>query len=82
MKNAVEAYKESSKDANEASIEELASKNGIDFEGIDNANNYLKERSQLIDEIQAKLNKSKDDAASMADDYLRDNFRDLYNQFN
>ena len=82
MKNAVEAYKESSKDANEASIEELASKNGIDFEGIDNANSYLKERSQLIDEIQAKLNKSKDDAASMADDYLRDNFRDLYNQFN
>ena len=61
-----------------------AEENGVinfNSDNIANANSYLKERVALIQEIQDKLGKTKEEATDMADVYLRENFRSLYTQF-
>ena len=57
----------------------------IDLQSIKTANDYIEQRKILIDEMQQALIENGDtetDAAAMADVYLKDNYKNLYNSYN
>ena len=51
------------------------------FYEIQKATDYIKERDKLIEQFKTELNKTPEEAEKMADAFLRNNFKQLYSQF-
>ena len=88
MEPAITHYRDALKDVAKYQTELDAitaqSNNIINLKNVKTANDYLKQRQKLIKQIQATLDANGDteaNASDMADAYLRDNFRNLYNRF-
>ena len=85
LKRDAEAYQKSQEefaqveaDINAWQGEQAAKTN---FYGIQKATDYVHERAKLIEQFKTELNKSQEDAEKMADVFLKDNFKQLYSQF-
>ena len=63
------------------SVMNAISSGQVNFSNIENANQYLEQRISLIEELQEKEKVSQSKAEKMADSYLRENFSELYNQY-
>ena len=88
MEESVEKYRDALQDVSKYSTELTAltsvSSGTIDLTNITTANDYLRERITLIEEIQKMLDEqgnTEADAAAMADAYIRQNYRSLYNEY-
>lgn len=51
------------------------------FYGVQNANDYINEKNKLIGSLEKDLNKEPEEAEKIADAFLRNNFKQLYSQF-
>ena len=85
LRQDVEEYKKSQEefaqveaDINAWQGEQAAKTN---FYEIQEATGYIKERDKLIEQFKTELNKTPEEAKKMADVFLKDNFKQLYSQF-
>ena len=51
------------------------------FYGVQNANDYINEKNKLIGSLEKDLDKEPEEAKKIADAFLRNNFKQLYSQF-
>ena len=83
MSDAVEKYENAQKDLKEARIEQIGLNEDIDFSKVDNAINYYQKRQELVAQIfrKFKFQINSDEAFTLADNYIRKNFNDLYKNY-
>lgn len=85
MNEAVEKYRDALEDISRYSTELTAiTSSDVDLTNIETTNDYLRQRAQLIKQIQQMLDRQGDiesNAADMADAYIRENYRNLYVQY-